>query len=229
MSDVMDTVLQARQLRKGFRTGSEWLEVLRAVDLELRPGESLSIRGESGCGKTTLLNLLAGLERAEEGAILWEGEDISALGNRALAARRRRFCGMVFQSYLLIPELDALENVLLVARLAGSPLGPARERAVSLLERVGLGKRIRGLPNQLSGGERQRVAVARALLNRPAVLFADEPTGNLDERTSEDVMNLLLEVSEGEGASLVLVTHNRAHAARTGRQTVLHDGVLREE
>lgn len=222
-------VLHAVQLTKSFTAGAQQIDVLRGVDLSLKKGESLSIRGESGCGKTTLLNLLGGLERPDGGSISWEGEDVTGLGNRALAQRRRRFCGMVFQSYFLIPELNALENVLLIARIARQPMDAARERAASLLERVGLSNRQLSLPTQLSGGERQRVAVARALMNRPAVLFADEPTGNLDERTSEEVMALLLEITEGEGASLILVTHNRAHAARTARHTVLHDGLLTEE
>lgn len=221
-------VLEAHGMKKGFPAGARRIEVLQGVDLALEAGASLSIRGESGCGKTTLLNLLAGLERPDEGSLAWQGEDVSSLGNRALARRRARFCGMVFQSYFLIPELTALENILLVARIGRAPLGEARPRAERLLQRVGLSDRGDSLPTQLSGGERQRVAVARALMNRPAVLFADEPTGNLDERTSEEVLELLLEVTQTEGASLVLVTHNRAHAARTGRQTLLHGGVLEE-
>jgi len=225
----MKTVLQASQLAKSFATGADRVEVLRGVDLALAAGESLSIRGESGSGKTTLLNLLAGLERTDSGSIEWEGDPVTDLGNRALAARRARFCGMVFQSYLLIPELNALENLLLVARITRTPLDEARERAAALLDRVGVERRQRGLPSELSGGERQRVAVARALMNRPSVLFADEPTGNLDEHTSDEVIDLLLEVTESEGASLVLVTHNRAHAARAARQTVLREGVLIEE
>ncbi|MFP4541308.1 MAG: ABC transporter ATP-binding protein [Opitutales bacterium] len=222
----MAHVLQAHALQKHFSIGSQRIEVLRAVDLELAAGTSLSIRGESGCGKTTLLNLLAGLERPDGGTLHWHGETVTRLGNSALARRRTRFCGMVFQSHFLVPELNALENVLLVGRIGRQPLGEARVRAEALLTRVGLAERLRSLPGTLSGGERQRVAVARALMNEPAVVFADEPTGNLDERTSEEVMDLLLEVTVSEGATLVLVTHNREHAARCARQTQLHDGTL---
>lgn len=228
MMTAPSTVLRAEGLIKSFPAGLRQIEVLRGVDLALHPGESLSIRGESGCGKTTLLNLLAGLERPDNGAVRWNEEAITTLSGRQLARRRSRYCGMVFQAYFLIPELNALENLLLVARIAKTPLAVATERATALLQRVGLAERMTSLPTQLSGGERQRVAVARALMNEPAVLFADEPTGNLDERTSEEVLELLLEVTGKEGASLILVTHNRAHAARTQRQTVLHGGILAE-
>jgi lipoprotein-releasing system ATP-binding protein len=221
--------LNAQHLTKTFFAGEQEIAVLRGVDLALKAGESISIRGESGSGKTTLLNLIAGLERPDGGTIEWQGATINDLSNRVLAAKRRTYCGMVFQSYFLIPELNALENVLLTARVAGVPVRSARERAEDLLRQVGLSHRLRSLPTQLSGGERQRVAVARALMNQPAVLFADEPTGNLDEQTSDEIMDLLLEVTEGRGTCLVLVTHNRAHAARTQRQTLLHEGILQAD
>lgn len=219
-------VLIAKSLRKSFKTGSRDIEVLSGVDLEVYPGQSISIRGESGSGKTTLLHLLAGLERPDEGSIFWNEIEITALGNDALARRRTDFLGMVFQAYFLIPELNAIENVILPARIAGVHLNAAHERAERLLEQVGLGERMKSMPATLSGGERQRVAVARALINRPSVLFADEPTGNLDEKSSESVIQLLLNVARAEGSSLVLVTHNATHAAMTDRQYRLSGGVL---
>jgi predicted ABC-type transport system involved in lysophospholipase L1 biosynthesis ATPase subunit len=219
-------VLRAQGLRKTFRSGDRSLEVLQAVELSIRLGESASIRGESGSGKSTLLNLLAGLDAPDAGVLHWRDENVTGLSPAALTRRRARFLGMVFQAYYLIPEIDALANVLMAARLTG-PVGTAeRDRARVLLETVGLAERTHHLPSQLSGGERQRVAVARALMNRPAVLLADEPTGNLDERTGDSVIDLLLKICAGENAALVLVTHNPTHAARTARQWRLHEGVL---
>jgi ABC-type lipoprotein export system ATPase subunit len=224
----MKTAIRAQSLEKSFQLGSEKIEVLRGLDLSLELGESLSIRGESGCGKTTLLNILSGLEHADAGELEWQGARVDGLGNQQLAARRSRFCALVFQSYFLVPELDALENVILPARIAKVSMKSARERALELLERVGLSGRLKSLPGTLSGGERQRVAVARALINKPSLVLADEPTGNLDETTSESVLKLLLQVTEEEQASLILVTHNRAHAMQTRHQVLLQDGKLVE-
>jgi predicted ABC-type transport system involved in lysophospholipase L1 biosynthesis ATPase subunit len=221
---MSDAVLQARGLCKNYRSGEVTLEVLRGVDFSVAAGESVSIRGESGSGKSTLLNLVAGLDRPDSGELWWKTEAAHRLDLGALAARRARFLGMVFQAYYLIPEIDALANVLMAARLAGRTGAAERARAASLLKSVGLAERTHHLPAQLSGGERQRVAVARALMNRPAVLLADEPTGNLDERTGDEVIRLLLEVCAVEQAALVLVTHNPAHAKKTARQLVLQNG-----
>lgn len=196
------------------------------MDIVVRAGESASIRGESGSGKSTLLNLLAGLDRPDAGELHWRNEPAHALKLDQLTRRRTRFLGMVFQSYYLIPELDALANVIMAARLAGRVGAKERERAHELLRTVGLAERTHHRPAQLSGGERQRVAVARAVMNRPAVLLADEPTGNLDEKTGDGVIELLLQVCAQENAALVLVTHNPAHAAKTERKWRLHDGVL---
>jgi predicted ABC-type transport system involved in lysophospholipase L1 biosynthesis ATPase subunit len=217
-----DSILSARGLRKTYLSGTQRLEVLRGVDLEIAPGESMSIRGESGSGKSTLLNLLAGLDAADGGEILWRGE------KTLVAARRARTVGMVFQAFYLVPELDALANVLLAGRILARPDAAARARARELLGRVGLAERARHLPSQLSGGERQRVAVARALMNRPALILADEPTGNLDEGTGNAVIELLLGLCTETATALVLVTHNAAHAARTSRQLFLHEGTLQE-
>lgn len=217
---MSDVVLSAVGVRKSYPSGDRRIEVLCGVDLRVAAGESVSIRGESGSGKSTLLNLLSGLDAPDAGEIRWDGSAPSA-GTRA------RYLGMVFQSFYLIPELDAWQNVLMAGRMLGSPGADSRARARDLLERVGLGDRASHLPAQLSGGERQRVAVARALMNSPRLLLADEPTGNLDERTGEAVIDLLLGLSRETGTALVLVTHNPAHAARTARALTLHDGRLR--
>jgi len=219
---VSDALLTARALRKTYPSGDRRIEVLRGVELALAPGESVSIRGESGSGKSTLLNLLAGLDAPDAGEISWHGENVLT------AARRARFLGMVFQAFYLVPELDALGNVLLAARILGRPDAAARARAAQLLARVGLAERARHLPAQLSGGERQRVAVARALMNRPELLLADEPTGNLDEHTGDAVIELLLSLCAETKTALVLVTHNAAYAQKTGRQLFLHEGTLQD-
>ncbi len=226
MSEQDNSLLSARGLEKCFPGSEGAIRVLDGVDFDLRAGESVSIRGESGSGKSTLLNLLSGLERADSGRIAWRGREMAGRSLASLARERVGFIGFVFQAYYLAPELNAVENVLLAARIAGR-IGPdVRDRAESLLERVGMGDRLRHSATKLSGGERQRVAVARALVNRPAVILADEPTGNLDESTGEAVMELLLELAAEEAGSLVLVTHNPGFAARTDRQLFLHLGRL---
>jgi predicted ABC-type transport system involved in lysophospholipase L1 biosynthesis ATPase subunit len=223
-----ESVLTATGLRKCYRSGDRTIEVLQDAAIAVAPGESVSIRGESGSGKTTLLNLLAGLDASEGGEIRWAGAGVAGLGNNALAGLRARFLGMVFQAYYLIPEIDALANVLLARRMLGRVGAADRARARALLVRVGLGERGHHLPAQLSGGERQRVAIARALMNEPRVILADEPTGNLDEQTGDSVVDVLLGAGAEQGAALVLVTHNPWHAAKCGRSLLLHDGVLRE-
>ena len=215
-----EPVLSARGLRKTYLSGTQRLEVLRDVALDVRAGESVSIRGESGSGKSTLLNLLSGLDTPDTGTIQWAGA-------APAPQRRAEFLGMVFQSFYLIPELNAEQNVYMAARIRGNPGAADRARARDLLARVGLGQRQRHLPMQLSGGERQRVAVARALMNSPKLLLADEPTGNLDEHTGDAVIELLLALCRETGTALVLVTHNVAHAAKANRSLFLHDGVLR--
>ena len=225
MSDPLP-VLRSVGLRKNYLSGETTLEVLRGLDLSIVAGESVSIRGESGSGKSTLLNLLAGLDRPDAGELWWANEATHKLTLAELTARRGRFLGMVFQAYYLIPEIDAVANVLMGARMVGSIGAAERDRATQLLRRVGLAQRSHHLPSQLSGGERQRVAVARALMNHPPVLLADEPTGNLDERTGDEIVALLLEVCAEEKTALVLVTHNPAHAKKTSRQLFLKAGQL---
>ena len=221
--------LEAEGLTKSFPYGDDRIEVLRGTDLRLFAGRSVSIRGESGCGKTTLLNLLARLDTADSGKLHWSGEshDPTLSPGARDAARRASFLGVVYQAYYLVPELNALENVLLAGRLAGALNGETKQRARELLNRVGVSNRELQLPQKLSGGERQRVAIARALLNRPRVILADEPTGNLDEHTAGEVMELLLEACREEEASLVLVTHNPTYAKATDEALFLTEGVLR--
>ena len=218
-----DVVLRARGLAKAFASPAGRLPVLTDVSLEVFAGESVSIRGSSGSGKTTLLQQLGGLDQPDAGEIR-----ILAPG-RGLVAPRSSLghgVGFVFQNYQLMPELTALENVALAARIAGTPASAATEAARTLLVQVGLGARLDHLPAKLSGGACQRVAIARALVNRPSVILADEPTGNLDERTGAEIMDLLLGVVADRGAALILVTHSREFAERAGRRLVLSGGVL---
>jgi predicted ABC-type transport system involved in lysophospholipase L1 biosynthesis ATPase subunit len=217
---VNEPILSARGLRKNFRSGDATLEVLRGVDIDIAAGESVSIRGESGSGKSTLLNLLAGLDAPDAGTVAWDGSPDTG------ARRRAAYLGMVFQSFYLVPELDALGNVLLARRILGGVDAAARTRARELLDHVGLADRSHHLPAHLSGGERQRVALARSLMNGPRLIVADEPTGNLDERTGNAVVELLLGLCSSANTALVLVTHNAAHAAKTRRSLVLTQGVL---
>jgi lipoprotein-releasing system ATP-binding protein len=214
---VNNAVLSARGLTKSYLSGDRRIEVLRGVDLEVMAGETVSIRGESGSGKSTMLNLLSGLDAPDGGTLAWGDGPASA-------DRRARFLGMVFQSFYLIPELDARQNVLMAARMLGAPGAAGRARADDLLRRVGLIERATHVPAQLSGGERQRVAVARALMNSPQLLLADEPTGNLDEHTGDAVIELLLQLCRDTGTALVLVTHNLAHAKKCQRNLFLHEG-----
>lgn len=217
---MSEEILTARGLAKNFKSGDRDIEVLRGVDLAIKPGESVSIRGESGSGKSTLLNLLSGLDTPDAGEMRWGG------ATAITASRRATFLGMVFQSFYLIPEIDARQNVLMAARIAGKAGDAERQRADELLARVGLAERAHHIPAHLSGGERQRVAIARALMNRPGLVLADEPTGNLDERTGDSVIELLLGLCADTRTALVLVTHNPNYARRTARELLLHLGKL---
>jgi putative ABC transport system ATP-binding protein len=213
---------------KRLSSGGRPLTVLDGVDLVVRAGDFVAVLGPSGSGKSTLLGLLAGLDRPSEGSVLLDGEDLGRLDEDALALLRRRKVGFVFQSFQLLGNLTARENVLLPLELNGVPA--ARERTEDLLRRVGLGDRGHHYPSQLSGGEQQRVALARAFAPRPPVLLADEPTGNLDEETGSAALDLLVELREREGATLVLVTHDPQVAARATRRVHLRAGrVEREE
>jgi lipoprotein-releasing system ATP-binding protein len=197
------------------------------VDLEVAGGDTVSVTGESGAGKSTLLHILGGLERPTRGSVRLAGAEIDRLDDRALSALRNRWVGFVFQFHHLLMDFSALENAAMPLLLAGEERGRAREAARAVLERVGLGGRLGHRPRQLSGGEQQRVAVARALVHEPRLVLADEPSGNLDERNSELLHGLLFELVRERGVALVVVTHDRDLAGRTGRRLRLEDGVLR--
>jgi len=227
-----EVVLAARGLVRGYRMGREQLAVLSGTDLELRRGESVAIMGRSGAGKSTLLHALGLLDRPERGSLAILGTETTKLRRGARAALRNRQIGFVFQFYHLIPELSALDNTLLPWRITLSPLqwfGQRRQllvRGRELLAELGLGDRQRHRPSQLSGGERQRVALARALITSPSLLLCDEPTGNLDERTSEVIADLLFQVGARRQHTLVMVTHDRELAARASRCLLLSEGRL---
>lgn len=226
----METILQAKGLEKSFiGPKKEGSALLSGLDLVLDKGESLSIVGQSGVGKSTLLNLLAGLDRPERGEVFWQDEPIGSLPSCLLNQKRAAFLGIVFQAYYLIQELNVLENILLAWKIAKpkarvDALLLARVR--KLLAYLGLEAKETTLPATLSGGERQRVGLARALIHQPKVILADEPTGNLDEKTADTVMQLLLGLCKEEGVSLILVTHNTHFAKKTDRATILHEGKL---
>jgi putative ABC transport system ATP-binding protein/lipoprotein-releasing system ATP-binding protein len=215
--------LTARGLRQTYELGAERLEILRGIDLDVARGEVLFLRGASGAGKSTLLYILAALEHPRAGSVEFEGERLLSMGRDRLASLRNRRMGFIFQSYHLLPELTALENVLLPSMLGGTR---REQRARSLLDRVGLSGRLDHLPSQLSGGEQQRVAIARALANDPGILFADEPTGNLDASTGAGIIELLLGLAREDGRTLVAVTHDAALAALGDRQLFLREGCL---
>ena len=227
MNSANGKILSAVEIRKAFKSpDGELTEVLKGASLDVCESESVSICGESGAGKTTFLNIIAGLESPDSGEVLWDGRRIDLLSNSKQAALRARFMGFVFQNCCLIPELNARENVEFAARIAGVyERRKSRARAEELLEFTGLGGRMKHLPSQLSGGEKQRVAVARALMNNPSVILADEPTGNLDEKTGESVMEMLLSLCGSGRASLILITHNPDFARRTSKCVRISGGV----
>jgi putative ABC transport system ATP-binding protein/lipoprotein-releasing system ATP-binding protein len=218
--------LRARGLCQTYDLGGSHLEVLRGVDLDVARGEVVFLRGPSGAGKSTLLYILAGLEHPRSGSVEFEGEQLFSIGGGRQAQLRNSRMGFVFQSYFLLPELTALENVLLPAMLGGSAKRGGEAKARALLERVGLSGRLDHLPSQLSGGEQQRVAIARALVNDPGILFADEPTGNLDAATGAGIIDLLLGLARQDGRTFVAVTHDPALAALGDRQLYLDGGHL---
>lgn len=217
-------ILQVRDLRKVHRTSQHELTVLRDVSLTLNPGDSLAIVGPSGSGKTTLLGLCAGLDDATAGSVELGGEVLESMTQDDRAALRNRLVGFVFQSFQLIPTLTALENVLVPLELRGESDG--REDAAALLSEVGLGDRLDHYPTQLSGGEQQRVALARAFIHRPKILFADEPTGNLDLETAGPIVDMLLRLNREAGTALVLVTHDASLAAKTRRVIRMRGGTI---
>jgi len=216
-------LLAMRSVSRSFATSEGAVPVLRGVDLDVRAGETVALTGESGSGKSTLLHLAAGLDRADAGEVLLQGRDIGPLGDAALAALRRQVVGLVFQQFNLVPSLDVAANLALHARLAGRH-DPARQEA--LARALGLEAVLARYPEQLSGGQQQRVAIGRTLAARPALVLADEPTGNLDEATGDAVVEVMLRLVAETGAALLLVTHSGRLAARMGRRLHLAGGRL---
>jgi predicted ABC-type transport system involved in lysophospholipase L1 biosynthesis ATPase subunit len=215
--------LVAQDLRRSFQLGKRKIEVLRGISLEIMRGESVFLCGASGAGKTTLMYTLAGLERPESGKVLLEGRQLYVGSEAGQARLRNEHMGFVFQGYFLLPELTALENVLLPSMIGKHA---TQDLAESALARVGLKERFHHLPAELSGGEQQRVAIARALINDPGIIFADEPTGNLDSKTGEGVVELLLGLVRESGKTLVVVTHDAHLATRGDRRLEIQDGML---
>src|SRR5438874_5984903 len=215
--------LEANDLRRSFRIGSRRIEVLRGISLSVERGEAVFLCGASGAGKTTLLYTLAGLERPESGTVEFEGRRLYTGSASSQAKMRNKKMGFVFQGYFLLPELTALENVMLPGMISGNR---KRAMAEASLSDVGLAERLHHLPAELSGGEQQRVAIARALTNDPDIVFADEPTGNLDSKTGDAIVDLLLSVAREQDKTLLVVTHDTRLAARGDRQLQIKDGVL---
>jgi ABC-type lipoprotein export system ATPase subunit len=217
-------ILLARALRKSYLMGGRKLEVLAGIDLAVTRGEFIALRGASGAGKSTLLHLLGGLDLPNAGEILFDGKELATLSPGALAQWRNRRVGFVFQAYHLLPELSALENVMLPAKMGRVSASTAATRAAEVLARVGLAERVEHRPWELSGGEQQRVAIARALINSPDLILADEPTGNLDSRSGGEIIHLLQELRAERQATLIIATHDAGVAARAPRVLELADG-----
>ncbi|WP_322791518.1 ABC transporter ATP-binding protein [Bellilinea sp.] len=223
-----DWVIQANDLRKVYKMGEVEVHALRGANVKIRRGEIVSIMGPSGSGKSTLMNILGCLDRPSGGQYILDNEDVSHLNSDQLAVIRNRKVGFVFQSFNLLPRATALSNVELPLRYAGITRGRA-ERAKQALEAVGLGDRLHHRPTELSGGQQQRVAIARALINDPAIIMADEPTGNLDSKSGKEIMDLLLRLNRERGTTVIIVTHDPTVAEQTGRIIRLHDGLVVED
>jgi lipoprotein-releasing system ATP-binding protein len=222
-------LLAGEELEKEHRSGPEVVRVLRGASVRVGAGEVVALVGASGVGKSTLLHLLGALDRPTAGRVTFEGRDLAGLGEAELAHYRRQEVGFVFQFYNLLGEMSALENAMLPALIARRPAREARERAAATLAEVGLGDRLRHRPGELSGGEQQRVAIARALMNDPRVILADEPTGNLDPKTSHVIYDLFLALQAGRGIAVLVATHNPDLARRADRAYRLVEGRAREE
>ncbi|RKQ51092.1 putative ABC transport system ATP-binding protein [Roseivirga pacifica] len=223
----MDHILEVSQLTKTYNSGARALTVLSDINFSIKAGDKFSIVGSSGSGKTTLLGLCAGLDRASSGNVLLNGVSLSKLNEDERAAVRNQHVGFVFQNFQLLPTLTALENVMVPMELRGEK--GIQKYAMELLDRVGLAKRHDHYPTQLSGGEQQRISIARAFSNRPKILFADEPTGNLDEETSQKIEDLIFQLNKEEGTTLVMVTHDMELAAKTDRIVRLKGGVILDD
>ena len=222
MSHILETI----DLTKSYPSGNTQLTVLDAVNIQIPTGSTASIVGPSGSGKTTLLGLCAGLDRASSGSVMLDGKDITHFSEGERAELRRKSIGFIFQNFQLMPNLTAIENVVIPAELQGKNGAETNKRAKELLERVGLGSRMKHYPKQLSGGEQQRVAIARAFIHQPKILFADEPTGNLDEESSILIEDMLFEINKELGTTLVIVTHDNELAEKTEYLIKLKGGKL---
>ncbi|KUO71422.1 MAG: macrolide ABC transporter ATP-binding protein [Clostridia bacterium BRH_c25] len=218
-------IISIENLKKVYDTGKIQVEALNSVSLKIEEKEYVAVMGASGSGKSTLMNILGCLDRLTEGRYILAGEDVSVLSGDSLAAIRNKKIGFVFQSFNLLPRLSALGNVELPMIYAGQPYNERIKRAKSALERVGLGERMHHKPNELSGGQKQRVAIARALVNNPAILLADEPTGNLDTKSSEEIMDIFESLND-EGVTIIMVTHEQDIAMHTKRAVVFRDGAI---
>ncbi len=219
-------MIRAQRVWKTYRSGQIRVEALRNIDMAVATGEMVAIMGPSGCGKTTLLNCLAGLDTVDEGDIHIQGDNLHDLSDNERTSYRAKHMGFVFQDFNLLPMLTAVENVELPMLIAGVPSRKAHKRALELLERVGLADRARHRPAELSGGQRQRVTVARALTNNPAIVWADEPTGNLDSEAATDIMDLLCRFNRENGQTFVIVTHDLEVGKRANRIIAMRDGVI---
>ena len=226
---MSDIVVNARDVTKVYKMGEFDVQALRGVSLDIARSEVVSIMGPSGSGKSTLMNVLGCLDRPTEGEYLLDGEKVEGLNDDQLSSIRNRKVGFVFQSFNLLPRQTALTNVVLPLRYAGVNNQEAHDRAMAALEKVGLGDRIKHRPNELSGGQQQRVAIARSLVNDPAVILADEPTGALDSKSGQEIMELLLKMNEEQGTTLIFVTHDPRIAAMTQRTIHLKDGLVEED
>jgi ABC-type lipoprotein export system ATPase subunit len=223
---MSEPILSARAATKTYQLGKRSLEVLRGISLEVMRGEFVALRGSSGAGKSTLLHLFGGLDTPNAGEIWFAGKNLNALPESELARLRNTRIGFVFQAYHLLPELDALENVCLPARMARIPAEQAERRGRELLARVGLAARVDHKPYELSGGEQQRVAIARALINEPELILADEPTGNLDSHTGTEIIDLLVNLRAEKNTTLIVATHDASVAARAPKTVHLVDGLV---
>jgi putative ABC transport system ATP-binding protein len=226
---IEDLVVHAVGVQKVYHTGVVSVQALRGVDLSVGRGEMVAIMGPSGCGKTTLLNCLSGLDTADQGQIIIEGSSLPEMSDRERTGYRARRMGFVFQFYNLLPVLSAVENVELPLLVSGVGLKEARKRALESLEQVGLAPRANHRPAELSGGERQRTTIARALVNRPALVWADEPTGDLDSETANEIMEVLVNLNQEQQLTFILVTHDRAVGARCGRIVRMRDGLVEDQ